>query len=112
MLKGLKTNDKKDKKVTANDSKSYLPYLDKLVDQYNNTYHHSTNKKPINADYSALIEKKMRWMLKLLSLKLMKDSELLSRRIFLVKIILKIGQEKYLLSIVSKTNRWTYKLKS
>ena len=57
-MKGLKTNDKKDKKVTANDSKSYLPYLDKLVDQYNNTYHHSTNKKPINADYSALIEKK------------------------------------------------------
>ena len=28
------------KKKTANDSKSYLPYLNKLVDQYNNTYHH------------------------------------------------------------------------
>ena len=27
--------------MTANDSKSYLPYLNKLVDQYNNTYHHS-----------------------------------------------------------------------
>ena len=25
------------KKMTANDSKSYLPYLNKLVDQYNNT---------------------------------------------------------------------------
>ena len=45
------------KKITANDSKSYLPYLNKLVDQYNNTYHHSTGKKPINADYSALTEK-------------------------------------------------------
>ena len=33
------------KKVTANDSKSYLPYLNKLIDQYSNTYHHSTNKK-------------------------------------------------------------------
>ena len=29
--------------MTANDSKFYLPYLNKLVDQYN-TYHHSINK--------------------------------------------------------------------
>ena len=38
--------------MTADDSKSYLSYLNKIVDQYNNTYHHSINKKPINADYS------------------------------------------------------------
>ena len=43
--------------MTANNSKFYLPYLNKLVDQYNNTYHHSINKKYINADYSALTEK-------------------------------------------------------
>ena len=43
--------------MTANDIKSYLSYLNKLVDQCNNTYHHSINKKPINADYSALIGK-------------------------------------------------------
>ena len=43
--------------MTANDSKSYLPYLNKLVDQYNNTYHHSINKKPVNTDYSVLTEK-------------------------------------------------------
>ena len=43
--------------MTANDNKSYLPYLNKLVDQYNNTYHYSINKKPINVDYSASIEK-------------------------------------------------------
>ena len=36
--------------MTANDSKSYLPYLNKLVDQYNNTSHYSITKKPINAD--------------------------------------------------------------
>ena len=42
------------KKTTANDSKTYLSYLNKMIDQYNNTYHHSINKKPINADYSAL----------------------------------------------------------
>ena len=34
--------------MTANDRKSYLSYLNKLVDQYNNSYHHSSNKKPIN----------------------------------------------------------------
>ena len=43
--------------MTANGTKSYLPYLNKLVDQYNNPYHHSINKKPINVDYSALTEK-------------------------------------------------------
>ena len=45
------------KEMTANRSKSYLLYLNKLVDQYSNTYHHSINKKPISADYSALTEK-------------------------------------------------------
>ena len=43
--------------MTANDNKSCLPYLNKSVEQYNNTYHHSINKKPIDADYSALTEK-------------------------------------------------------
>ena len=35
----------------------YLPYLNKLVDQCNNTCQHSVNKKPTNADNSALTEK-------------------------------------------------------
>ena len=43
--------------MTANDSKSYLSYWNKLVDQYNNIYHDTINKKPINADYSTLTEK-------------------------------------------------------
>ena len=30
--------------MTANDNNSYLAYLNKLVDQYNNTYYHSVNK--------------------------------------------------------------------
>ena len=55
-IKTLKT--KIYKKMTANDSKSYLSYLNKLVvGPNNNTYHHSINKRPINADYSALTEK-------------------------------------------------------
>ena len=39
------------KRMTANDSKSYIPYMNKLVDKYNNTYNHSFNKKPINVDF-------------------------------------------------------------
>ena len=39
--------------MTANGNKSYLPYLNKLVDQYNKTYHHSVHKKLLSADYSA-----------------------------------------------------------
>ena len=35
--------------MRANDSKSYLGYLNKLVDQCNN----SIGKKPIHADYSS-----------------------------------------------------------
>ena len=85
--------------MTAHDSKSYLRYLNKLVDQYNNTYRHSISKKPINADYSDLTEK-IEHVIKLLNLKLVIESELLRIRIFLVKVTLKIGQEKYLLLIL------------
>ena len=42
--------------MTVNDSKPYLPYLNKLVDQYNNTYHHFIHEKPMNANDSALTE--------------------------------------------------------
>ena len=38
------------KKMTAEGSKSYLSYLNKLEDQYNNAYYHYINKKSINAD--------------------------------------------------------------
>ena len=41
--------------MIANDNKSYLLY-NELVNQYNNTYHHSNNKKPINTDYYPLNE--------------------------------------------------------
>ena len=43
--------------MAANDSESHLPYWNKLADQYNNTYHPSVNKNPVNTDYSALTEK-------------------------------------------------------
>ena len=40
--------------MTSNDSKPYLSYLNKSVDENSNNYHHSINKKPIVADYSVL----------------------------------------------------------
>ena len=42
-IKKLKNKIYKEK--TANDSKSYLSHLSKLVDQCSNTYHRSINKK-------------------------------------------------------------------
>ena len=84
------------KQTTANDSKSYYSYLNKLVDEYNNTHHRSINKKPIDADYTALSEK-LRQILKLLNLKLVIESELLKYKMFFAKFTQKIGQKKYFL---------------
>ena len=44
------------RKLAANDSKFYLSYWNKLVDQYNNTYYRLIGKKLIDADYSTLTE--------------------------------------------------------
>ena len=74
--------------MIACDSKFYLAYLNKLVDQCNNTYHHSINEKPVNVYYSALT---LKWMIEI---------ELPSIKIILVKVTRKIGQEKYLLLIL------------
>ena len=41
----------------------------------------------------------------------MKESELLSIRIFLVKVTLKIGQELFIIEFVLETNPQTYKIK-
>ena len=50
-IKTLK--DKIYKKFMSSDSKSYLCFLNKLLDKYNNAYRHSIGKKPIEPDYSA-----------------------------------------------------------
>ena len=78
--------------MTANDRKTNLSYLNKLVDQYNNTYYHSIGRKPINAGYSAVTEK-------IETNGIAPKLELPTIRTFLVKVTLKNGQEKYLLSI-------------
>ena len=40
--------------MTANNSKFYLRNMNRLVDQYNDTYHNSMNRKHLNAEYSHL----------------------------------------------------------
>ena len=40
--------------MTTNDSKSYFGYLNRLLDEQNNTYHCSIGKIPIAADSSVL----------------------------------------------------------
>ena len=70
--------------LTANNSKSYLSCLNKLVDEYNNTYHHSIDEEPIDANYSALSEG-IETNPKAPKLKLVIESGLLSTRIFLAK---------------------------
>ena len=81
--------------MTANDSKSYLGCLNKLVDENNNTYHCPTGKKFIHSDYSALLRNLNR-VIKLLSLKLVIESGLLSIKIFWAKVMLKSGPKKNL----------------
>ena len=85
--------------MTANDSKSYLPYSNKLVNQYNNTYHHSINKKLIDAEYSALTEK-IETNHKAPKFKVNDRVRMTEYENILVKVALKIGQEKYLFSIL------------
>ena len=85
--------------MTANDSKSYIPYLKKLVDQYNNIIIILLIKVVLFL-IILLSLKKLKQLINLLNLKLMIELELLSIKIFLVKVTLKVGQEEYLLLIM------------
>ena len=93
--------------MTANDNKSYLPYLNKLVDQYNNTYHHFINKKSINHDYSALNEK-IEPILKLLNLKFNDRVSITKyKNIFSKGYTENWSREIFIIDSVLKTNPWT-----
>ena len=37
--------------MTANQKKSYLSYFNKLVDQFNNTYHRSIGENLVDSDF-------------------------------------------------------------
>ena len=70
--------------MTANNKRSYLSYLNKLVEEYKNTYHYSIGKKPIDANYSAFTVE-IESSHKAPNLNLVIDSELLSVKITLKK---------------------------
>ena len=91
--------------MTANDSKSCIFYLNKLVDQYNNTYHHFINKKPINADYSALTEK-IETNLKAPRVRITKY-----KNIFGKGYTENWSREIFIIDSILKTNPLTYKIK-
>ena len=97
--------------MTANDSKSYLSYLNKLVDQYNNIYHHSINKKPINADYSALTEK-IETNSKAPKFKVNDKLRITKyKNIFSKGYTENWSREVFIIDSVLKTNPWTYEIK-
>ena len=73
--------------------------MNKLVDQCNKTYHHSVDRKYIDADFSALTEE-IESSYKAPKFKMVIESELPSIKIISKKVTLKIGQEKYSLSIL------------
>ena len=90
--------------MTANDSKYYLNYLNKLVDEYNNTYHCTISKKPIDSDYSVLTEE-MESSYKLLNL------NLVIVNIFSKGYTKNWSREIFVIEFLLKANAWTYKIK-
>ena len=97
------------KRVAANDSKCYLSYLSKLVDQYNNTYHHSVSKKPINTDYSAFTEK-IETNPKALKFKV-NDRVRITKYKNMFSTGCNLSRKVLIINSVLKTNPWTYKIK-
>ena len=85
------------------------------MDQCNKTYHHSINKKPINADYSALTEKiEATSVASVASSKFKVNNRV---RITKYKNIFSKGytenclREIFIINYVLKTNLWTCKIK-
>ena len=98
------------KKMTANDMKSYLGYLIKLVDEFNNTYHRSICKKPINADYFVLFEE-IESSLKALKFKVSDRVRITKyKNIFRKGYTKRFPKEIFVIDSVMKTSPWTYKI--
>ena len=99
--------------MTADDNRSYLLYLNKLVDQYNNNYYrHFINKKAINADYSAFTEK-IETNPKAPKFKVNDRVRITKcKHIFSKGYTENWAREIFLTDSVLKTNTWTYKLKN
>ena len=97
--------------MTVNDSKFYLSYLNKLVDQYNNTYHHSINRKLINVDYSTLTKRietnSKAPKFKFIDIVRITNYKNSSNRRYTDN----WSKEIFIIDSALKTNSWTYKIK-
>ena len=97
--------------MTVKDSKSYLLYLNKLIDQCSNTYHHSVNKKPINADYSTST-KNIETNPKAPKFKVNDRVRITKyKNLFIKGYTENWSREIFIIDSVLKTNAWTYKIK-
>ena len=97
------------KRMTANDSKSHLPCLNKLVDQYNNTYHYSINEKPINVDYTTLT-KNIETNRKAPKFKV-NNRVRTTKYKNVVRVTENWSREMFIINSILKTNPWTYRIK-
>ena len=96
--------------MTDNDSKSYLPFLNKLADQYNNNYHQSIGKNPINANYSGLTEK-VKTNSKATKFEVNDRVGITKyKNIFSKGYTENWSREIFIIDSVLKTKTWTYKL--
>ena len=92
-------------------SRSYLYYLDKLTDKYNNTYHCSIGKNPINGDYSALSEE-IETIPKAPKFKVVDEVRIAKyKNIFSKDYTINWSREIFVINYVVKTSPWTYKIK-
>ena len=107
-LKTLKS--KAYKRMTVNDSKSYLPYLNNLIEEFNNTYHYSIDKKPITADFSALSEN-IESNPKVPKFKVNDRVRITKHRnIFSKGYTENLSRKIFFVNSVLKTNTWTYRI--
>ena len=85
--------------------------MKKLVDQCNNTYHHSITKRSINADYSAVTEK-IQTNLKATKFTLNDRIRTTKfKNIFSKGYTENVSREIFISNFALKTNLSTYKLK-
>ena len=97
--------------MTANNGKYYLGHLDKLVDEYNNTYHHSIDKEPIDADFSTLAEE-IESIYKVPKFKVGDRTRITKfKNIFSKDYTESWSKEIFVTDSVLKTNPWMYRIK-
>ena len=97
--------------MTANNKKSYFGYLNKLLYKYNNAYHHSIGKKPINGYYSVLTEE-MEANLKSPKVKVGNRFIITKcKNTFSKDYIKNWSKEIFVINSMLKTNPWTCNIK-